>query len=185
LARLAASLPSARLVGVEIDPVLRRLHQLGPASAHGARVHVVDADLGGSDWTRSIEVPVDVIMAVQVLHYFPPARVADLLAEIRSLIAPGGVFVHLDRVPLRADGGAKTAAAVGDPWGAWCPDAASCQELADAMAQRQRWIRDRDVVSAEHHPDHRSLRELFAVAGMASVVVEQRLRSSQLTIVGV
>ncbi|MFM7534490.1 MAG: hypothetical protein ACKO91_01655 [Acidimicrobiales bacterium] len=53
------------------------------------------------------------------------------------------------------------------------------------MAQRQRWIRDRDVVSAEHHPDHRSLRELFAVAGMASVVVEQRLRSSQLTIVGV
>jgi len=100
LARLAASLPSARLVGVEIDPVLRRLHQLGPASAHGARVHVVDADLGGSDWTRSIEGPVD-------------------------------------------------------------------------------------VVSAEYHPDHRSLREPFAVAGMAPVVVEQRLRSSKLIIVGV
>ena len=74
LARLAESLPTARLVGVEIDPVLRRLHQLSPASAHGARVHVVDADMGGSDWTRSIEGPVDVVMAVQVLHYFPPAR---------------------------------------------------------------------------------------------------------------
>lgn len=151
LARLAESLPTARLVGVEIDPVLRRLHQLSPASAHGARVHVVDADMGGSDWTRSIEGPVDVVMAVQVLHYFPPARLGDLLAETRSLVAPGGVFVHLDRVPLRADGGAMTAAAVGDPWGAWWADAESCQELADAMAQRQRWIRDRDVVSAEYH----------------------------------
>lgn len=188
LARLAESLPSARLVGVEIDPVLRRLHQLGPASAHGARARTIDADLGGPDWSRSIQGSVDVVVAVQVLHYFPPVRFAELLAEICSLIAPGGVFVHLDRVPLRADGAdgeAMTAAEVGDPWGAWWADAASCQGLTDAMAQRQRWIRDHDAVSAEYHPDDRTLRELLAAAGMASVVVEQRIRSSQLTIVGV
>lgn len=188
LARLAGALPSAQLVGVEIDPVLRRLHQLGPASAHGARVRVVDADLGGPDWTRSIQGPVDVVVAVQVLHYFPAGRFAELLAEIRSLIAPGGVFVHLDRVPLWADvadGEAVAADAVVDPWAAWWAEAGSYQELTDAMARRQRWIRDHGAVSAEYHPDQLSLRVRLAAVGMSSGAFEKRIGSTLLTIVAV
>lgn len=187
LSRLANSLSSAELVGVEIDPVLRRLHQLGPGRRHGHRISLIDADLAEPAWTRTLRDagPVDAVVAVQVLHYFPPVRFAALLDEIRPLLAPDGVFVHVDHVPphdTRTEAGRRHSPVVEGPWDAWWADARQCSALADASTERDRWIAGRAVHSAEYHPDGSVFRESLERAGLSAVLFERRIGGSQLTI---
>lgn len=185
--RLAADLPSARLVGVEIDPVLRRLHQL--ASPGGpAHLEILDTDLAESTWVHSIGPPgsVDAVVAVQVLHYFAPARFAELLVEVRSLLAPDGVFVHLDHVPA-GDGSVpgnddgRLVEPEPDPWSAWWRKASMVAALSDAV--RERDLRP-ETPSAEYHPDAPILRSLLERAGLDLRCVEKRVGGSLLTIAG-
>lgn len=190
LDRLAAVLPAAELIGVEIDPVLRRLHELRSAGPPQQRIHLVDADLADPAWVRHLrgwETP-DVVVAVQVLHYFPAARFASLLGEIRSLLAPGGVFVHVDSVPADAVAdvdGVEVPFAADDPWTSWWSDARRCDQLAAANVERDRQLARRPVPSAEYHPDATAFRSLLADAGLSDVVTQRRSGGSQLTIVGV
>jgi SAM-dependent methyltransferase len=183
--RLAADLPSARLVGVEIDPVLRRLHQL--ASPGGpAHLEILDTDLAEPAWVHSIGPPgsVDAVIAVQVLHYFAPPRFAELLVEIRSLLAPDGVFVHLDHVPVgdgSIPGNDDGHLVEPDPWSAWWRTASTVAALSDAV--RERGLRP-EGTSAEYHPDAPTLRSLLERAGLDLRFEEQRVGGSLLTIAG-
>lgn len=85
LTRLATVIPSDNLIGVEIDPLLRRIHELGAPGRTPDRMQLIDADLTEPRWVQASPMDpgtVDVVIAVQALHYFPPARFATLLAEI-------------------------------------------------------------------------------------------------------
>lgn len=193
LARLADALPESELVGIEIDPVLRRLHELGPAAHHGDRISLADVDLGEASWTRAVLRPgeVDVVVAVQVLHYFAPDRLAELLAEIRAVLAPDGVLVHVDHVPPDGRSGperpsdpSRMGEHTDDPWGAWWAEARNVELLAAAMRERDRWLVERPVASAEHHPAQRHLRGLLARSGLTRLEVEERRGDSLLTVIG-
>lgn len=192
LTRLATALPSVDLVGVEIDPVLRRIHQLGASPHEYGRVEIFGADLAEPQWLDAVPMTagtVDVVIAVQVLHYFPPARFAALLSGIRALLGDDGVLVHLDRVP-RPSGPepsvepAPEQAAAADPWTGWWAKVAEVPFLADAVGERGHQLRVRPLSSAEYHPDERSLRALLAQAGLRTVLFERRVGESLLTIVG-
>lgn len=190
LARLATTVPSASLVGVEIDPVLRRIHQLGAPGRAPDRVQVVDTDLSEPRWVHALPVApgtVDVVIAVQVLHYFPAARFGALLAEIRELLVDGGVLVHLDRVPRPESPGSSTGhvpeASAVDPWSTWWGEVSAVPCLAEATRERRRQLEARPLGSAEYHPDEASLRALFNAAGLRTVLFERRIGDSLLTIV--
>lgn len=189
LADLAIAIPTAELIGIEIDPVLRDLQRLGSTGVHGSdRVRIVDADMSDPGWIAALppDGTVNAVVAVQVLHYFSRERMVELLGETRTL-APNGVFVHVDHVP---PGRARTPtmsapdATVDDPWAAWWAQARQCEALADAFTARDQWLDGRPVHSAEYHPDHESLRSLFEQAGLGSILPEQRVGDSQLTIAG-
>lgn len=190
LARLADTVPSASLVGVEIDPVLRRIHQLGALGRAPDRIQLVDTDLTEPRWAQSLPAgpgTVDVVIAVQVLHYFPPVRFVALLAEVRELLVDGGVLVHLDRVP-RPEGNGSLAGHVlrvpaTDPWSMWWAEVSAAPCLAEATRERRRQLEARPLSSAEYHPDEASLRALFDAAGLRTVLFERRIGDSLLTIV--
>lgn len=190
ITRLAKAIPSAHLVGIEIDPLLRRLHQLGAPQRESGGVQLVDADLAEPQWVQALPMApgtVDFVIAVQVLHYFPPARFAALLDEIRQLLADGGLLVHLDRVP-RPSGPSPSAdptpeASAADPWSAWWADATELPLLSDVARERQRRLGARPLGSAEYHPDQPSLRALLEQAGLRTVLFERRVGESLLTIV--
>jgi len=183
LPRLAAALPSARLVGVEIDPLLRRIQELGPATAHPGRIEIVATDLTEPSWVHSVR-PTGAVIAVQILHYFQPARLAELLAEVCSLLVPNGVFVHVDHVPRHNEAvlhAAERRLAGIDLWSDWWRTARDTPALADAV--RERDVR-REIPSAEYYPDEITLTSLFARAGLGNLLVEQRIGASLLTIAG-
>lgn len=192
LTRLATALPSVYLVGVEIDPMLKRIHQLGASPHEIGRVDLVGADLAEPQWLDALPMAagtVDVVIAVQVLHYFPPSRFAALLSEIRALLGDDGVLVHLDRVP-RPSGPEPSAepapeqSAAADPWTRWWGEVAEVPFLADAARERDHQLRVRPLSSAEYHPDEPSLRALLAQAGLRTLLFERRVGESLLTIVG-
>ncbi len=71
-----------------------------------------------------------------------------------------------------------------DPWGAWWTEARSVEQLAAAMRERDRRLVERQVASAEHHPEQRHLRVLFARAGLTTPEVAERRGDSLLTVIG-
>jgi SAM-dependent methyltransferase len=184
--RLAEAIPTADLVAIEIDPVLSHVHRLGPARRLGDRIRQVDADLTDPCWRQSVPAAVDAVLAVQVLHYFPPTRFASLLGEIRSVLVRDGIFVHVDHVPSQSATieTSNNSSQIGvDPWDAWWAAARACPDLDEQMIERDRRIALQRDGSAEFHPDEQTLRALFAATGLDVELVEQRVGQSRLTIV--
>lgn len=191
LRRLAGAMPGAHLIGIEIDPVLRVVHELAATGRGAAAAEIVAADLCDAGWSDLLPMgaALDAVVAVQVLHYFPEPRFTALLAEIRALLAPGGVLVHLDHVPpgvppAHAPAAADPADAPGwpqppdDPWTRWWAEARSMPELGDAFHQRERAAAATGTSgSAEYHPDERSLRTMLTHAGFDTI--EQRRHGAQ------
>ncbi|MDP2313570.1 MAG: class I SAM-dependent methyltransferase [Pseudomonadota bacterium] len=108
LPQLRARHPDARIVGVEVQPAM--LGHARPLAA-GCGAEIVEADVGAGPVPLPDGVA-DVVTAVHVLHELehPPS----LVAEMRRLLAPGGVAVlydwvkrplaeYLDGAPLTPD----------------------------------------------------------------------------------
>ena len=96
LPMLRARLPDARLVGVEVQPVML---QSARQVAAGCGAEIVEADLA-----QPLPLPdaaADIVLAVMSFHelHFPP----PLIDEAFRLLKPGGVFVIYDWVkrPLK------------------------------------------------------------------------------------
>lgn len=192
LRALRRNLPHAELAGVDSDPVLLHLHHI--ATPRSARIPVFNADLSDSGWTRAValEPKPTVVVAVQVLHYFSPARFDQLLSEIRQLLEPGGVLIHLDHVPVAGLDTSSDAPIqptpvhvtnVTDPWGRWWQAAANTPVLAEAFDRRSTHSGS-DIGSAEYHPTERMLEEHLRAAGFRETVARRRHGTSLLTITG-
>jgi SAM-dependent methyltransferase len=196
LDRVVVALPDARAVAIEPDPVLAAVHRLR-SSRSGAPPQPCPVDLAAATWSDAVAAlgPVDVVLAVQVLHYLPEARCRELLAEVRALLAPRGVLVHLDTVPVgdrREPGGDRReptgegadddrpAASGDDAWTAWWRRAAVVPALAPAFARRG----PVPPPSAEFHPDQARLEALLAGSGLVRTVARHRHGGSLLTVVG-
>jgi SAM-dependent methyltransferase len=96
--RLLARFPAARAVAVDIDPVLMRLGQDALGDLHG-RLRWVEADLRWPDWIRRLpERGFDAVLSSTAIHWFDPARLANLYQELAQVMRPGGVFLNFDAV---------------------------------------------------------------------------------------
>jgi ubiquinone/menaquinone biosynthesis C-methylase UbiE len=95
---LAAALleryPAAEAVLADFSPAM-----LEAARARlGGRGTYALADYGAPNWGDAIGGPFDVIVSGLSIHHQPDSRKREVYAEILRLLAPGGVFVHIEHV---------------------------------------------------------------------------------------
>ena len=86
----------AEVVGVDISPAAIR-----QARADAARRGASNARF---EEGTTAPGPFDVVIAIFFLHHLPDAALAELPAQVRGLLAPGGVFYSLDPSRRRLSG---------------------------------------------------------------------------------
>ncbi|GAA0211493.1 class I SAM-dependent methyltransferase [Saccharothrix mutabilis subsp. mutabilis] len=121
-----AGVVSAGVTLLDFDPVLLEIARVALGVA------VVRADLSGPGWADGLP-RFDSVVAGTALHHFGPERLRALYAEIREVLAPGGVFANADRMPEPAAPAATAAPAAAAPAAA-APAAAAPAAAAPAAA---------------------------------------------------
>jgi trans-aconitate methyltransferase len=149
--RLARRLPRARIVAVDMDPVLlelARAHGGSPGPATGVRY--VEAEIGAEDWTSSLGLdgPLDAAVSTTALHYLPNHRLQRVYGQLAGILRPGGVLVNADQ--LVPEDAADIAVHVGrrrarrqrafahEDWDSWWAAAERDPELTELFAERRR-----------------------------------------------
>jgi trans-aconitate methyltransferase len=88
--------PGAEATVVDQDPVLLAI----AAASLAGRATIRAADLNSPQWVQVLpDQAFDAVLTATALHWLPGERVAELYAEIRSLLRPGGIFVNADHMP--------------------------------------------------------------------------------------
>lgn len=118
-ARLADSLDTARVVGVDLDPLLIELAR----AAHPApSVRFVSADVlsSGAALTLRAFGPFGAVVSSAFMHYFDTEQLASVHAVIARLLAPGGLLVTVERFAPSTPRTQETPSRAGQsPWDAW------------------------------------------------------------------
>jgi SAM-dependent methyltransferase len=97
--RLLERLPDVRSIAVDVDPVLLRIASATFAGDH--RVRIATADLRDAAWLHALpEKQVDAVLTATALHWLSEDVVRRLYGDLSALICPGGVFAHLEEMPL-------------------------------------------------------------------------------------
>ncbi|MFI9273084.1 class I SAM-dependent methyltransferase [Kitasatospora sp. NPDC052896] len=144
--RIAARLPHAHLVAVDVDPLLL---ELGRTNAPDA-ARFVEALIGADGWLDVLELdrPVDAAVSTTALHYPAPERLLEIYRELAAVLRPGGVLVNGDHLAPPEPVLASLAATVGhrragrqgpvpaEDWAAWWAAARQVPEFADLLAER-------------------------------------------------
>jgi SAM-dependent methyltransferase len=145
--RLLERFPLARVVAVDIDPVLLTI--ASETFADDDRVRVVRADLRDPAWVDELpEQAVDAVLTATALHWLPAEVVQRLYRDLARLVRRGGVVAHTEEMPLvevpcLGDGltrlrKRRTGMPRADAcWDAWWEQAAQDPALAAATTQRQ------------------------------------------------
>ena len=150
-ARVLARFPAARVVAVDMDPVLLAV---GAGALADDRLTWVDADLRDPAWpTRLPVAEVDAVVSSTALHWLSAGQLAATYRRVAALLRPGGVLLNADNMaydPHQQVFARLTAAAErrraeqafgaeGAPdWDAWWAAALAAPELAGAVAERER-----------------------------------------------
>jgi SAM-dependent methyltransferase len=92
-----ARFPAAEIDGVDRDPFLAGLCK-AVNRRRNVPGRVLVRDLKADDWRDDLAGPYDVIVVANALHWFRLPRVNALLADVMSLLRPGGVFVLMEPV---------------------------------------------------------------------------------------
>ncbi|WP_210495215.1 class I SAM-dependent methyltransferase [Patulibacter sp. SYSU D01012] len=165
--RVLERLPGARVVAVDVDPLLLAVaaDRLGPE--HGARLTLVDADLATPGWSATLADALagatpHAVVSSTALHWLPPSGLLDVYAEAATLLPPGGVLLNGDhfrfddrspalrRLAAAHDEATQRAAfAAGAPtWDAWWDEVRSAPGAAPLAAERDRRFADRPAPPA-------------------------------------
>lgn len=159
---------------LDFDPVLLEIARVALG------VPVVRADLGGPGWADGLP-GFDSIVAGTALHHFGPERLRALYAEIRDVLAPGGLFATADRMPEAAaapaaGGSASGGSAAMEAWRSWWREALAQPALAGLAAGRG------DGGSADFYPPASWHVEALEGAGFAHVEVVWRRGDSAVVV---
>ncbi|MGX6449454.1 class I SAM-dependent methyltransferase, partial [Patulibacter sp. S7RM1-6] len=154
-ARVLDRFPHARVVAVDVDPLLLAVaaDRLGPR--YGERLTLVDADLAVPGWSAALADALagaapHAVVSSTALHWLPPAGLLAVYAEAAELLAPGGVLLNGDhfrfdgrspalrRIAAAHDEGTqRDAFAAGAPtWDAWWEEVRSAPGAAPLAAER-------------------------------------------------
>ncbi|MBL6278145.1 class I SAM-dependent methyltransferase [Micromonospora fiedleri] len=140
--------PDAELTLVDLDPALLAL----ATATLGDRARIVTADLGRPDWHTALpHRHYDAVLTATALHWLPAERLADLYAEVRDLLRPGGLLVNADHMPddglpeltgrllarARQRRTARHAAGAALSWSQWWQQAEQDETLGPLVRQRQ------------------------------------------------
>ncbi|MBL1086519.1 class I SAM-dependent methyltransferase [Streptomyces actinomycinicus] len=145
-ARLAARVPDAEIVAVDMDPLLLELGR----THHSGAARYVDAVIGDNGWTEALELdrPLDAAVSTTALHYLPEPTLLDTYRRLAALLRSGGVLVNGDHFPQDATRCSELTAHVGrrraeragshahEDWQSWWSTAAQDPELADLFTER-------------------------------------------------
>jgi SAM-dependent methyltransferase len=152
--RLIERFPRARVVGVDIDPVLLALGR----GAYGGwdRLSFATADLRDPDWMESVGVGrADAAVSSTALHWLPEEKIRRLYRDLAALLRPGGVFLDADHArpgpdqagladaatrmsDLRRERSRRATAAPVESWREWWEAIRAEPGLADEVAARDR-----------------------------------------------
>lgn len=97
--RLLSRFPQARVLAVDLDPVLLALGQAALGD-HDGRLHWFDADLMEPGTLQTIvgATQVDAVLSTTALHWLPDANLAALYQQLAALIRPNGVLLNGDNL---------------------------------------------------------------------------------------
>ena len=96
--RVLDRFPAARVVAVDIDPLLLDLAR--DAFAGDDRVEVLPRQLAGADWTDGLSGGFDAVLTATATHWLPRPALAGVYAGAARLLRSGGVFANADHMPV-------------------------------------------------------------------------------------
>lgn len=151
--RLLDRFPSARVVGVDVDPVLLALGR----GAYGGRdrLSFATADLRDPRWLDALGLErADAATSSTALHWLGGDEIGHLYHDLAGLIAPGGIFLDADHArpgPAAAGladvvtrmaelhrGRRSAGAATAESWQDWWHAIRAEPALAGPLAERDR-----------------------------------------------
>ncbi|MGW0020957.1 class I SAM-dependent methyltransferase [Rhodococcus sp. NPDC003382] len=98
-ARILDRFPQSRIVAVDYDPMLLALAR-DYLAGYADRVRFVDADLTDPHWTDLVAAQLDTaphaVVSTTALHWLRPEQLIGLYTQIRSVLAPDGIFLNGD-----------------------------------------------------------------------------------------
>ncbi|HEU4946763.1 MAG TPA: class I SAM-dependent methyltransferase [Kribbella sp.] len=154
--RVLTRFPAARVVAVDIDPLLLDLAR--DAFAGNDRVEVLSRQLADPDWTDGLRPGFDAVLTATATHWFPAPSLAGVYAGVATLLRSGGVFANADHIPVAEP--VLRAAADGlherDLRQAFAAGAESCDEWYDrayAEPSYQGWWEERQRLLAHWSGD--------------------------------
>ena len=151
--RVLGRFPAARVVAVDMDPVLLGVGRAALGTA-GGRLDWVDADLRDPAWPALLPVPsAHVVVSSTALHWLSASQLAATYRRLAELLPAGGILLNADnmshdpgqtaltRLAEAAERRQATAAFERDgvpDWDTWWAEVVAVPELAGAVAERSR-----------------------------------------------
>ncbi|MBD0670832.1 class I SAM-dependent methyltransferase [Streptomyces sp. CBMA156] len=149
-ARVAARLPHAEIVAVDIDPLLLALG----SARHPQVSRWVETLIGRPGWIGELGLdrPLDAVMSTTALHYPPPDALLGIYRDLAGALRPGGLLVNGDHLIPEDRSLAELALAVGrrraqrlgtgtaEDWSQWWEAAGLVPEFADLLSARARQL---------------------------------------------
>lgn len=145
--RIHDRLPGARVVGVDMDPLLLGLAR----SAHGNWLRVEQLDLRDPDWLARVDLDraPDAVVSSTALHWIDREPLEQVIAATAACLAEGGVLIDADHIhgsdgleDLETEVGRRAVTRGGEQgalgWADWWSAAESAPELAALVAERGR-----------------------------------------------
>jgi SAM-dependent methyltransferase len=189
-ARILDAVPSARVVGIDRDPVLLRIAR--EIWAGDPRVTFEQADLRDGAWRDRHGVgQFDAVVTAASTHWFEPEDLSSVYRAVATSLRPGGLFANLDWIPIAQAPELRrlSEAYVRDrerrptperegqlsPWSEWWAQTLADPDLAAEARERSSMDVPR---SAEHFADEDWHRSELIAAGFAEAGVIWRSFSS-------
>ncbi|AYF75745.1 class I SAM-dependent methyltransferase [Nocardia yunnanensis] len=100
--RLLQRFPRARVVAVDLDPVMIALGR-GALGTMAGRLRWVETDIADPQWLTALGEPqVDAVLSTTALHWLSASELTRLYADLGRLLRPGGVFLNGDNLGFPA-----------------------------------------------------------------------------------
>lgn len=192
-ARILDRFPAARVVAVDVDPLLLHVAREVLTPRFGDRLTVLDVDLAVPGWSSDVEAALagfgdgdaavarpTAAVSTTALHWLTPDQLVRVYGETHGLLGDGGVLLNGDhfrfdgrdpelrRIASAHDEATQQAAfAAGAPtWDAWWDEARALPGAAPLAAERERRFDGRPVPPATAVDLHLAA---LAQAGFATV----------------